>query len=172
MFANVHRVIKVGFYWSLALGIAVAFAIQLLTWMGLGLSPLTWVSTYILVILFAVLSGAALGRAIGARPGLVSAGAMIAILILASRIIFQIYMLFYITYIDPSWVDATASFWQDQLRDAGQSDGAIKRTIEDFRMQWTTDYMFTIGIIRYGAPQFILGLIAIVLTAVRPWRRG
>lgn len=41
-------------YWGLALGAAVVMTIQVLTWLGLGLSNWTWILPWVLVVVLAV----------------------------------------------------------------------------------------------------------------------
>ena len=157
--------------WGVGLGAAVVACIQILTWAGLGLSHLTWISTYLMVVLFAILAGRSLGRRLGERPRLLQAIVLMAVMILVSRVIYQTYMFVYINFVDPTWVDTVAEVWSAQLRDAGTADEQIDRQISHFRGQWETGYIFTLGIISYGIAQFILGLVAVVISAVRPWRR-
>ena len=66
-------------YWGLGLGAAVVLTIQILTWLGLGLSNLTWILQWSLVVVFAVLAGKSLARRLGARPRLLQAAAGIVI---------------------------------------------------------------------------------------------
>jgi len=54
--------------WGLGLGAAVVLTIQVLTWIGLGLSNWTWILPWVLVVVFAVLAGKSLARRLGKRP--------------------------------------------------------------------------------------------------------
>ncbi len=157
--------------WGLGLGAAVVLSTQILTWVGLGLSHLTWVSTYVLVIVFAVLGGRSLQGRLGRAPGFLRAALLILVMILVSRVIYQTYMFLYINYVDPGWVDMVAEVWSAQLREAGQSADQIAKSIDGFRRQWETGYVFTLGIVSFGIAQFVLGLITVTLAVVRPWRR-
>lgn len=157
--------------WGAALGATVVLSIQVLTWVGLGLSHVTWILTYAWVVLFAIAAGRSLGRRVGRRPRFLQAALLLLVMILVSRVIYQAYMFVYINYVDPAWVETVARVWTEQLEQAGASPEQIERNIAGFRMQWETRYIFTLGIISYGIAQFVLGLVALGLVVVQPWRR-
>lgn len=156
--------------WGLVLGVAVSVGVQILTWMGLGLTYWTWVVTYLLVALFAVLAARSLLRRNGSL-GLPRTAILVLVLVLVSKLIFQIYMFLYIHAVDPGWVDRVAEVWAPQLRESGASEAEIERQISAFRRNWSTPYIFTLGVIAYALPQAVIGFVAAALGAVWPGRR-
>ena len=158
-------------FWGIGLGAAVVACIQVLTWLGLGMSHLTWFLTYVLVVVFAVLGARSLRQRLGSRPRFLQAVLLIAVMILVSRFIYQTYMFFYINYVDPTWVDTVAAVWAAQLEKAGTSPERIASQIDGFRRQWQTSNIFTLGIVSYGVAQFILALLAVVVAVVQPWKK-
>ena len=159
-------------YWGLGLGAAVVLTIQVLTWLGLGLSNLTWILTWTMVVVFAVLAGKSLGRRLGARPRLLQAILLLVVMILVGRVIYQTYMFVYINYVDPTWVDTVAEVWSAQLEESGATADQIDRKIESFRRQWETGFVFTLGLVAYALPEFVLGFLAMLLGVVQPWKKG
>jgi len=157
-------------YWGLGLGAAVAASIQVLTWLGLGLSNLTVALPWLLVVVFAVLAGKSLTKRLEGRPRFLQAVPLLVVMILVGRVVYQTYMFLYINFVDPNWVDMVAEFWSAQLEDSGASAEQIDERIAGFRRQWETGFIFSLGIIAYTLPQFVLGLVAMVLTAVQPWK--
>ena len=145
--------------WGLFLGLAVSFATQVLTWLGLGLSNWFVLATYALVVIFIYLRLKNLSQS---QPQKISWGTAIltvVILILVSRYVFQTYMYIYTRYIDPEWVNNVAVTWKDMLIESGQDTDSIESTIQSFRKSYETIPMFTIEIVKYGLSQFILGMI-------------
>ena len=157
--------------WGLGLGAAVAASIQILTWLGLGLTHWTWISGWALAAVFGGLAARSLGRRIGERPRLGRAALLVLLMILAARVVEQLYMWIYIQFVEPGWVDRVAEVWTAQLREAGTPEERIARSIADFRNQWRTPYVFTLGIVRYSLPPYIVALLAATVAVVRPWRR-
>jgi hypothetical protein len=157
--------------WGLGLGAAVVLCIQILTWLGLGLSHLTWILTWLLVMVFAVLAGKSLGRHQGERPRFLQLLLLLVVMILVGRVVYQTYMFVYINFVDPAWVDTVAEVWSVQLEEAGSSTEEIEGKIADFRKQWETPYVFTLGIVAYALPQLVLGLLAMILGVVQPWKK-
>ncbi len=156
--------------WGVGLGAAVVLSIQVLTWLGLGLSHWTWISTYVLVVVFSFLGARSLGEHLGARPGFLRTVLLIAVMILVSRVIYQTYMYLYINFVDPTWIDTVAEVWSAQLAEGGVPEEKIGQSIATFRRQWETGYIFTLGIVSYGIAQFILGLVTAVVGVVQPWK--
>ena len=159
-------------YWGLGLGAAVVLTIQVLTWLGLGLSNLTWILTWVLVVVFAVLAGRSLARRLEARPRFLQAFLLLVVMLFVARVMYQTYMFFYIHFVDPTWVDTVAEVWSAQLAESGATSEEIDKRITAFRRQWETGYVFTLGIIAYALPQVVLGLLAMILAVVQPWRKG
>jgi hypothetical protein len=157
--------------WGLGLGAAVVLCIQILTWIGFGLSHLTWVLTWLLVMVFAVLAGKSLGRHLGDRPRFLQALVLLVVMILVGRVLYQTYMFVYINFVDPTWVNTVAEVWSAQLEDAGSSAEQIDQSIASFRKQWETRYVFTLGIVAYALPQLALGLLAMIVGVVQPWKK-
>ena len=158
-------------YWGLGLGAAVVLTIQVLTWLGLGLSNLTWILPWVLVVVFAVLAGKSLTKRLGARPRFLQAFLLLIVMILVGRIMFQTYMFIYINFVDPTWVDTVAEVWSGQLAESGATAEEIDKRITSFRRQWETSFVFTLGLVAYTLPQVVLGLLAMVLAVVQPWKK-
>jgi len=158
-------------YWGLGLGAATVLTIQILTWIGLGLSNLTWALTWTLVVVFAVLAGKSLQRRLGTRPRFLQALVLLVVMLLVSRVIYQTYMFFYINYVDPTWVDTVAEVWSTQLADSGAGAEEIAKKIAGFRQQWETSFVFTLGLVAYAIPEFVLGLLAMVIGVIQPWKK-
>jgi hypothetical protein len=158
-------------YWGLALGAAVVITIQVLTWLGLGLSNWTWILPWVLVVVFALLAGKSLAKSLGTRPGFLKALVLILVMILVGRIMYQTYMFLYINFVDPTWVDTVADVWSAQLEESGATAEQIEKKITKFRKQWETGFVFTLGLIAYALPEVVLGLLAMVLGVVQPWKK-
>jgi len=92
-------------------------------------------------------------------------------MVFAARVMYQTYMFVYINFIDPTWVDTVAEVWAGQLEDSGASAEEIDRRVASFRKQWQTGFVFTLGLVAYTLPQVILGLLAMVVGVVQPWRK-
>jgi magnesium-transporting ATPase (P-type) len=157
--------------WGLGLGAAVVLCIQILTWVGLGLSHLTWILTWVLVMVFAVLAGRSLGRRLNKRPRFWQALLLLVVMILVGRVVYQTYMFVYINFVDPTWVDTVAEVWSAQLEEAGSSAEEITENIANFRQLWQTGNVFTLGIVAHVLPQFVLGLLAMTLFVIQPWKK-
>lgn len=169
---NETGLLKHHLLWGLALGTAVVLAIQVLTWLGLGLSSWTWILPWVLVVVLAMLAGRSLTRRLGSRPRFLQALLLLVVMIFVSRLMYQTYMFVYINFVDPTWVDTVAEVWSGRLADSGASAEEIDNRIEGFRKQWQTGFVFTIGIVAYSLPQIVLGLLAMLLGAVQPWKKG
>lgn len=145
--------------WGLILGIAVVAGTQILTWAGLGLSNWFVGLTYILVVLIVGLGLRELKIIRDGKLKFPAAALAVVIIILISRIIFQLYMFIYTQYIDPEWVNAVADTWTDSMTNANISVDIIAKRIAGFRKSYEPLSMFTIQIINFGLPQIVLGLI-------------
>ena len=166
-----QALLKHGLVWGLLLGFAISAGIQVLTWLGLGLTYWTWIATYLAVVVFAALSGRSLMARWQARLNLRQAAVLVVVMILVAKVIYQTYMFIYINFVDPAWVEMVAEVWEAQLRESGVPDGTIATYIADFRNQWETSYVFTLGLVSHTLPQFILGFVTMVLAAVQPWKK-
>lgn len=171
MKVETRALLKHHLLWGAALGAGAVLSTQILTWMGLGLSSLTWVSNYVLVVVVAVLAGRSLTRRIAGRPGFWQAAVMLVVMLLVARLMYQTYMFVYINFVDPSWVDTVSEVWTKQLEEAGTTEETIEKNIARFRKQWETKFVFTLGLIAYALPELVLGLVTLVLTAVKPWKK-
>jgi len=164
-------IVKHRLLWGVYLGLAVVASTQLLTWMGLGLSHLTWISSWALTAVFAVLAARSFGRRLGERPGFPRVAGLLLVMILVGSLIYQTYMYLYINFVDPTWVDTVAEVWSAQLAEAGVSAEEIETGITRFRARWETPYVFTLGLVGYSLPPFLLGLVAATLVVVQPWKK-
>jgi hypothetical protein len=162
---------KHGLVWGLLLGFAISASIQVLTWLGLGLTYWTWLATYLAVVVLVALSGRSLTARWQARPNLKQAAVLVVVMILVAKVIYQIYMFTYINFVDSNWVEMVAEVWQAQMQESGVSDENIAAYIADFRRQWETSYVFTLGLVSHTLPQFVLGFVSIVVAVVQPWKK-
>jgi len=169
---NERGLLKHHLYWGLGLGAAVVLTIQILTWMGLGLSNLTWILPWALVVVFALLAGKSLGRRLGTRPRFLQALLLLIAMILVARVVYQTYMFVYINFVDPTWVDTVAEVWSAQLEESGATAEQIDEQVASFRRQWETGFVFTLGLIAYTLPQLVVGTVAMLLGVVQPWKKG
>ncbi len=163
--------------WGAGLGAAAVACIQILTWVGLGLTFWTYTSTFLMVLVFSILAARSLRIDLGSQPRLWQVAWMVLVMVLVCRVIYQSYMFVYINYVDPTWVETVAESWSADLRAAGKSEDEILARISDFRNQWRTSYVFSTGIVRYSAAPFILGLLAASASLVpnrlrRSYERG
>lgn len=163
--------IKHHLLWGIGLGAAVVLTIQILTWAGLGLSNWTWILPWVLVVVFAILAGKSLATRLGARPRFLQALVLLLVMIFVARIMYQTYMWVYINFVDPTWVDTVAEVWSGQLAESGATTEEIDRRITGFRRQWETGFVFTLGLVAYALPELVLGLLAMVLAIVQPWKK-
>lgn len=169
---NKAALLKHHLFWGLGLGAAVVVTIQGLTWAGLGLSNLTWILPWALVVVFALLAGRSLGRRLGARPRFLQALLLLVVMILVGRVMYQTYMWIYINYVDPTWVNTVAEVWSGQLEESGAGAEEIDKRITNFRRQWETRFVFTFGLVAYALPELVLGTLAMVLGVVQPWKKS
>jgi hypothetical protein len=158
--------------WGLGFGAAWVVTIQVLTWIGLGLSNWTWILPWALVVVFSVLAGKSLGKRLGNRPRFLQALLLLVVMLLVGRVIYQTYMFVYINYVDPTWVDTVAEVWSGQLEESGATAEEISTKIATFRSQWQTSYVFTMGLVAYVIPELVLGLLAMLLAVVQPWKKS
>lgn len=84
---------------------------------------------------------------------------------------YQTHMFLHINHVDPARVDTVAEVWSVQLEQSGATAEQIDRRITIFRRQWETDYVFTLGLIACALPEVVLGLLAMVLAVVQPWKK-
>ncbi len=150
---------KTSIKWGVLLGIGLALGSQILTWLGLGVSNWFVVLTYLLVIVFVALGLGNLKRLDDGKLTLGKAALSVVIIILISRVIFQLYMFVYINYIDPNWVNDVAETWTTMMQEAEISDEQIDQRIKSFRQAWKPLPMFTFEVVVYAIPQIVLGLI-------------
>lgn len=161
-----------GVRFGAALGAAVVSAIQILTWVGLGLTVWTWISSYLLVVLFTALAGRAFLKRGSSPPGMVQTLLMVTAMVFVAKVMFQTYMFVYLNYVDPTWVETVAEFWEGQMRESGTDEERIVANISDFRNQWRTRYIFTIGIVRYSVTELVLGTVSalVSMSITAKWR--
>ena len=157
--------------WGAGLGAAGVVLIQVLTWLGLGLSHLTWILTFVLVAVFAVVAARSLGRRLGARPTLWQTVVLLAVMTVVMAVIGQLYMFVYINWVDPTWVDTVAEVWSAQMTESGAAPDEIDRNIDMFRRNWRTANVFTLGLVAFALRNFVVGLLVAVVAVVQPWKR-
>ncbi|NNF35056.1 MAG: DUF4199 domain-containing protein [Saprospiraceae bacterium] len=151
--------IKTALKSGLCLGIAQVVGTQILTWMGLGTSNWFPILMNILVIVFITLMLKQIKKAQGGKLKFLKALLHIVIAIVLAFYIFQLYMFIYINYIDPQWVENTASSWSQTMADNGVEQVDIDKRIDFFKNSYKPLSMFTIQVLNYGVPQIVVGAI-------------
>jgi len=157
--AKVFMPISTSLKWGVILGFILVLVTQILTWLGKGTSNWFIILTYFSVVVVSVLCLSALKSKNKGDLKFLYAALGMFILIIVSRYIFQLYMFVYVNYIDPEWIVNTSRQWVALLQTQGISENIIEGRINAFHDSFDILYMFTIEIIKYGPPQFILGMI-------------
>lgn len=150
---------KTSLKWGLLLGIAVSLATQILTWLGLGLTSWFIVASIVLTIIFMAKAAIEIQSLQGGKFSFVNAIALVFLLVIVARFIFQAYMFVYTRYIDPNWVETVATNWTTTLQESGATAEQINVQIQSFRKSYEIVPMFTVTLIMYGIPQFFWGFI-------------
>ena len=145
--------------WGILLGLALVTGTQILTWAGLGLTNWFIFLTYFWVILFMILAFRDLKAKNEGKLIFKNVLLPIVIIVLISRLIFQIYMFIYINYVDPTWVETVAESWTQTMTETGVDAETIEKRIQFFRNAYVTQRMFTTELIAVGIPQMVLGII-------------
>ncbi|WP_297691167.1 DUF4199 domain-containing protein [uncultured Eudoraea sp.] len=149
--------------WGILLGVSVALGTQILTWLGLGLTNWFVLLTYILVIVFSILSLTELRNRKEIKLNFLNAILVIIGIVLISRLIFQTYMFIYTRYLDPSWVDTVSKTWTISLQESNVAANEIEQQINSFRKSYEILPMFTSSLISYAIPQFVIGIIVSII---------
>lgn len=149
--------------WGIILGIAVSLGTQILTWIGLGLTNWFVLLTYVLVVVFVILSLKELKNRTKTTFNFLHAILSVIGIIVIARLLFQTYMYVHIHYIDPTWVETVASTWTKSLQETNVPANKIEQQIDSFRQSYETIPMFTSSLITYAVPQFVLGIIVSIL---------
>lgn len=152
-------IIKNGLKWGVYLGMTLVIGTQILTWLGLGLTNWFVGLTFVSIIVIVSLSTANIKKINDDKLPFKTAALLVAIMILVSSYIFQLYMFIYINYIDPGWTEMVAESWTNTMQESELSSEVIHSRIESFRKSYKPLNMFTTEILRYGIVQFIIGLI-------------
>ena len=145
--------------WGIYLGLIVVVGTQILTWLGLGLTNWFVGLTYLAVIVCIALGLKEFKKSLEGKIPFGKAILFVLLTILISRIIFQFYMFIYVNYIDPNWIEMVAESWTKTMQEANVTADLINKRIDSFRQAYKPIYMFTISLIQYAIPQFILGFI-------------
>ncbi len=150
-----------------ALGLAYVANVQILTWMGLGLT--SWVLGLDLALMVAAV--VALHWRLHARHGLVPGGVAtllsVALVVFAAGLIRQAYMVIYLVFIDPSWVDMVVQVRRDLLAAAGVPAEEISQRLLAVRSGFTPARMFTTGVLIPGLWKFGIAVVLTVAVRVR-----
>ncbi len=158
---------KTSLKWGIVLGLAIVVGTQVLTWLGLGLSIWFPVVTYLSVIVFVASGLRDLKIRQAGKLTFLNAGLAVLIIILISRLIFQIYMFVYINYVDPNWVNTVAESWTQRMQDADIPADRIEQRISSFRNAWRPVNVFTVELLMYAIPQIVLGWMVSLLFVFR-----
>ena len=70
-------------------------------------------------------------------------------------------------YIDPEWVERVAELWTNMMQEDGLTSEKINPQITAFRKAYEPLQMFTVELVKYGFPQFILGLVSSLFLVFR-----
>jgi len=164
-------IVKTSIKWGIFLGLAVVIGTQILTWAGLGLTNWFVLLTFFCVILFIIFCLREIKSSLSGKISFGKAVLAVVILVLISRIIFQLYMFIYTQYIDPDWVNTVAESWTKTLQEANTPAEKIDKQINAFRKSYEPLSMFTIQLINYGLPQFVIGIIVSIPFVFRKKKR-
>ena len=164
--------IQSSFKWGFLLGFLTSLGTQILTWLGLGLTNWFVLLTYFLVIVIIGCAVKGWKKYPEPRPGFINILLGVLIAVLLARLIFQAYMYIYIFHVYPTWVDDVAVTWTDSLRQSGAEESTINSMISSFRQAWEPLNIFTIELVKFGVPQFILGGIIAALVWFLPFKRS
>lgn len=153
--------------WGIYLGLVVVAGTQILTWLGLGLTNWFVGLTYVAVIICIALGLRAFKKSLGSKIPFGKAILFVLLTILISRIIFQLYMFIYVNYLDPNWIEMVAESWTKTMQEASVAEEVINKRIDRFRQAYEPISMFTITLIQYAIPQFILGFIVSLFYVIK-----
>lgn len=152
---------KLGIKWGVLLGAIIVIITQMLTWLGLGTSNWFVILTFISVILVAILFARKARTNFPDNSKALNWILPLLATIIISRYIFQAYMFIYIQFVDPSWVSTVSETWSAMLADQNFTTEQIENQISAFQKSYRPTQMFTIEIVKYGIPQFIIALIVL-----------
>jgi hypothetical protein len=153
--------------WGVLLGLATSIGTQILTWLGLGLTNWFVMLTYIMVVLFVFMGLKNIKSENGGSLSFGRAFIAIAVIILVSRLIFQVYMYVYVHHIDPGWIAMVEEKWRLMMQEANVSEEVITQRMVGFRKAYEPLQMFSTELIKYGMPQYILGGIVALTMVIR-----
>lgn len=131
----------------------------MLTWAGLGTSNWFLVLMNILVIVFIAVMLKGIKSVEGGKLSFFKALIPIIVAVVVTFYIFQLYMFIYVKYIDPQWLENTASAWSQTMADNGVDQVDIDKRIDFFKNSYKPLSMFTIQVLNYGIPQIVVGVI-------------
>ncbi len=155
---------KAGLKYGIILGLLLVANVQILTWLGLGLTSWVFAGHLFLLLVTAYL---ALKQFRAAKEGVLSIGNALvinAVMVLVATFINQAYMFVYITMIDPMWVDAVAEMRRQTLLDAGLEGAGVDDRVMAFRQAFTPLRMFTRGVIMPSLWDFVFaGIVAVFM---------
>lgn len=154
----------IGVKFGILLGLLNVANVQILTWLGLGLT--SWVIAIDVVLLVFVVGYAHLKYKSSHENVLHIKDALLlnVAVILVASLIDTAYMYVYITQIDPDWVDRVADIRRQLLVDGGADSGSIEARIESFRSSYAPFRMFTWGIFMPGLWSFLFAGIVVLFT--------
>ncbi len=162
--------LQVSTKWGLFLGLSLVVSTQLLTWLGLGTSSLFLIQFYVLAAIFLFLGLRVLEQQQDEPLRFLPALRSVIVMVLVSRLIFQLYMFAYTNYIDPHWVDNVAESMVQSLQADGQfTTEDIEKRINSFRHAYETVPMFTTALVGFGIPQIVIGTLE---AAYLSWKSG
>ena len=150
--------IKQKIKWGLLLGLSISLGTQILTWLGLGLTNLFVLLTYLLVAVF-IFHALRKQRRSQQSISLWEALITVLVLVIISRYVFQFFLFLYVNYFHPGWIAEVSKYWSELLAEKGTSQVLIDAQIKAFQDAYRPFNMFTIEIIRYGFAQIVLGLL-------------
>lgn len=161
-----------------ALGAAMVVSVQVLTWLGLGLTG--WVFGLNMVLLITTVSVAHRSYRRRSDHGMtfLEGVGIAAVMILLALLINQVYMLVYLTYIEPGWLDRVVEIRRELLMAGGNTADQIAPRLAAVRAGFTPLRMMTTGVIVPGLWQLLIASVitlftrgAVSLDAGRPRRK-
>lgn len=146
------------------LGAAMVVSVQVLTWLGLGLTG--WVFGLNLVLLITMVSLAHRSYRRSSDHGMtfLEGAGIAAAMILVALLINQVYMVLYMTYIEPGWVDRVVEIRRELLIAGGNTADQIAPRLADVRASFTPLRMMTSGVIVPGLWQLLIASVITLFT--------
>ncbi len=151
--------IRQGLKFGFGLGVAYVINVQILTWLGLGLTSWVFAMELVLLAITVFLLEMRDRRHPGeSRTAAGVVGRMLA-LVLATTFINALYLVIYINIINPDWVDMVVTLRGDLLRAGGMPEEQIADRMVQMRGAFRPLSMLTMGLLFPALWKSVIGLL-------------